>query len=94
MQSCHLVDFQRLVVMAGDLPCGPWVFGRVSSAVSESQDYAAVSGSNVERCCLMLVGGCAYNTNFLIVFESARVRNRPHPRSRIGYGVLINDICC
>lgn len=29
--------------MAGELPCGPWVFGRVSSAVSESQDYAAVA---------------------------------------------------
>lgn len=76
MQSCHLVDFQRLVVMAGDLPCGPWVFGRVSSAVSDNQDYAAVALDG-ERCCLTLVGGCAYNTNFLVAFETAHVRNCP-----------------
>lgn len=76
MQSCRLVDFQSLVVMTGDLPCGPWVFGRISSAVSDSQDYAAVA-LDVERCGLMLVGGCVYSISFIIVFETARVRNWP-----------------
>lgn len=76
MQSCHLVDFQKLVVMTWDLPCVPWVFGRVSRAVCDSQDYAPVA-LDVEGCCLMLVEGCVYNTNFLIVFETAGVRNCP-----------------
>lgn len=43
MQSRHLVDFQRLVATAGDLPGGSWMFGVVSSAVSYSQDCDVVA---------------------------------------------------
>lgn len=77
MQSCRLVDFSEASSHGGgDLPCGPWVFGRVSSAVSDSQDYAAVA-LDVERCGLMLVGGCVYSISFIIVFETDHVRNCP-----------------
>lgn len=57
-------------------PLGVWegLQCRVSSAVSDSQNSAAVA-LDVERCGLMLVGGCVYNISFIIMFETARVRN-------------------